>query len=313
MLRLLFSVLALTVISCKQVSETPVPKPVVISSLGISYFEPVRDAKQQTRLDSNLQVAQKNFDTEPSEENFIWLGRRTGYLMRIQEAIDIYSRGLEKFPTSYKLLRHRGHRYISLRQFDQAIEDLARAEELIAGKPLEVEPDGIPNRLNQPLSTTQFNIFYHLALAHYLKGDYSKAEETWKKCLGVCNNDDSRIAVIDWLYMTLRREGKSAEAAALLEPINDHMDIIENDSYYARLKMYKGWLKPEDVLQVDTAAADYNLSLATQGYGVGNWYLYQGDSVRAREVFKKVLSGKEFAAFGFIAAEAEIARTSALP
>ena len=34
---------------------------------------------------------------------------------------------------------------------------------------LETEPDGIPNKLNMPLSSTQFNVWYDLALAHYLK------------------------------------------------------------------------------------------------------------------------------------------------
>ncbi len=300
--------IAIVITSCKKAEDKVSQQPVVISPLGVSYFAPVREPAQQARLDSNLNVAKQNFEADASEENYIWLGRRTAYLMRIQEAIDIYTEGLAKFPQSYRLLRHRGHRYISLRQFDKAIADLTKAEELMAGKPLEMEPDGIPNRLNQPLSTTQFNVLYHLALAYYLTGDFATAEKTWNKCLAVCGNDDSRVAVIDWLYMTLRRQGKTDDAKALLEPITEHITIIENDSYYARLKMYKGWLKPEDVLQVDSTAMDYQLSLATQGYGVGNWYLCEGDSVQAIDVFKKVTSGQEFAAFGFIAAEAELVR-----
>ena len=84
--------------------------------------------------------------------------------------------------------------------------------------------------------------------------------------------------------------------------------FIENDSYYKRLKMYQGKLQPEDLLQVDPSANDYDLSLATQGYGVGNWYLYNGDTAKAVEIFEKVTSGKSFSSFGFIAAEAELAR-----
>ncbi|HZY78212.1 MAG TPA: tetratricopeptide repeat protein [Cyclobacteriaceae bacterium] len=283
-------------------------KNVVVSLLGANFTEPQRTPEAQARLDSNLQVAKKNFEADPSEDNYIWYGRRTAYLMRLDDAIDIYTEGLKKYPESYRLLRHRGHRYISKRMFPEAIADLSKAEQLMAGKPLEVEPDGAPNKLNIPLSTTQFNVFYHLALAHYLMGDFAKAEETWEKCMVVCENDDSRVAVTDWLYMTFRRQNKTYEASELLGLVGDSLEIIENDSYDTRLKMYKGMLTPGQVLVVDPAAEDYNLSMATQGYGVGNWYYYNGDTAKALDVFNKVVSGREFAAFGFIAAEAELAR-----
>jgi tetratricopeptide (TPR) repeat protein len=282
--------------------------PVVKSLLGTTFYEPVRSPQQQARLDSMLQIAKNNFDDDPSEENYIWYGRRTAYLMRLEQAIDIYTEGLEKFPDSYRLLRHRGHRYVSLRKFDEAIADLSKAETLMAGKPLEIEADGMPNKLNIPLSTTQFNVFYHLALAQYLLGDFAKAEETWLKCMNVCENDDSRIAVIDWLYMTLSRQDKTDEAARVIGQVGNSMEIIENDSYYTRVKMYKGELTPDQVLQVDRSASDYDLSLATQGYGVGNWYYYNGDTTTAFNIFRQVVSGKEFAAFGFIASESELYR-----
>jgi tetratricopeptide (TPR) repeat protein len=283
-------------------------RPVLTSLLGAEFYEPDRTPEKQSMYDSNLRVAKKNFNADPSEENYIWYGRRTAYLMHLDEAIAIFTEGLEKYPESYKLLRHRGHRYISLRRFNEAVADLSKAETLMAGKPLETEPDGVPNKLNQPLSTTQFNVFYHLALAHYLNGDFAKAEEAWKKCLAVCENDDSRIAVIDWLYMSLQRQDKSADAAVLMTSVGDSLEVIENDSYYTRLQLYKGVLTADEVLQGDPSASDYDLSLATQGYGVGNWYYYSGDTAIAFDVFNKVVSGKEFAAFGFIAAEVELAR-----
>lgn len=275
-------------------------KPVVVSLLGVSYYEPQRSIEAQARLEAELANARKNFEASASEDNYIWYGRRTGYLLRLQEAVDIYTRGLQQFPNSYRLFRHRGHRYISMRKFDEAIADLEKAESLMAGKPLEVEPDGVPNKINKPLSSTQFNVFYHLALAHYLKGDFAKAEAAWKKCLAVCENDDSKVAVVDWLYMTLQREGKKDEAKKLLGSITDSMTIVENDSYYQRLKMYKnGTPLPDPTTPLD---------IATLGYGLANWHLYNGNAAKATELFEKVVSGTEFAAFGFIAAEAELAR-----
>lgn len=284
-------------------------KPVVVSLLGESYYEPERNPKLQARLDSNLKSAKGKFDANPSEENYIWYGRRLGYLSRFQEAVDVFTDGLSKFPTSAKLFRHRGHRYISLRKFDDAIADLRKADSLCEGMILEIEPDGQPNKINTPLSTTQFNIYYHLALAYYLKGDFTSAEEAYLKCLAVSNNDDLLVATIDWLYMTYRRTSQLDKAAQLLQQVTDSMTIVENDSYFVRCKMYQGKLAPNDLLSVSIADLDQaQLAMATQGYGVGNWFLYNGDTTQALAVFKQVTSGKHFGAFGFIAAEAELAR-----
>ncbi|MDZ4716121.1 MAG: hypothetical protein SH819_11695 [Cytophagales bacterium] len=294
--------------SCGTVQEKE-KTPVLISLLGKAWYEPVRPANVQARLDSNLAAAKRNWEKDPSEENYIWYGRRLGYLLRFQEAVDVFNEGIKKYPASAKLYRHRGHRYISLRRFDPAIEDLMKAGTLIPGFPFEVEPDGAPNAINTPLSSTQFNIRYHLALAHYLKGDFRNAEQTYIECLKTCTNDDLLVACVDWMYMTYRRQGNDEKAKSILGNITASMKIIENDSYYQRCRMYQGLLPPDSVLRVNTLDPDQaDLALATQGYGVGNWYLYNGDSARAREVFEKVVIGNYFGAFGFIAAEAELAR-----
>ncbi len=268
---------------------------------------PMFSAAQQAKLDSNLAVANKNFESESSEMNYIWLGRRLAYLSRYDEAIAIFKEGIAKYPNSYKLYRHLGHRYISTRQFDSAVEVLAKAAELLPEGKLELEPDGIPNALNQPLSTTQFNIWYHLGLAHYLLGDYEKAKIAYAQCLAVSDNDDLLVATYDWLYMTYKRLGENDKALAILNQVTDNMQIIENDSYYKRLLMYNGKLAPEELLTVNTTSGDYELSLATQGYGVGNYFLMKGDTTKAKQIFTDILKANYWSAFGYIAAEADMA------
>jgi hypothetical protein len=49
------------------------------------------------------------------------------------------------------------------------------------------------------------------------------------------------------------------------------------------------------------------VQLATYGYGVANWHLYNGDRYTAEVLFRRILEGSNWAAFGYIAAEAEIA------
>ncbi len=237
----------------------------------------------------------------------IWVGRRLGYLWRMNEAIDTYTEGLKQHPDHPELLRHRGHRYISLRQFDDAIEDLQRAAELIEGKPDVVEQDGMPNEAGIPLTTTGFNVWYHLALARYLKGDVAGAAAAWRRTLDdfTGGHDDNVVAVTDWLYLALRRMGRHDEAARLLDPIRADMKILENHAYHRRLMMYKGSIPPETLLEGDDAEA---LDLATLGYGLGRWYGYNGKTDRAREIFRQVVDRGPWPAFGTIAAEAALAR-----
>jgi tetratricopeptide (TPR) repeat protein len=284
------------------------PEPSIVSLTGEKYYTPQWSEKTKSTLDSNLNVAQKNFEGDASEENYIWLGRRLAYLYLYDSAINVFTEGLAKYPASFRLLRHRGHRYITLRKFDLAENDLKKASELMKDVPIEIEPDGAPNKLNIPLSNTQFNVWYHLGLAYYLQQDFEKAAQAYEECLKVSNNDDLVTATADWLYMTYQRAEEPDKAKEVLSRIHDNMKIIENDSYFKRLKMYQGKLKPEGVLEVSSDTEDADLSLATQGYGVGNWYLVNGDSAKANDIFNRVINGKYFAAFGFIAAENELVR-----
>lgn len=280
--------------------------PVLEDLSGKEFFVPKFTKSQKVKLDSNVLIAKENLDINPSEDNYIWYGRRLGYRYHYTKAIDVFTEGISKYPQSPRLYRHRGHRYISIRQFDKAIADLTKAAELMEGMPIDIEPDGQPNKLDIALSSTQFNVWYHLALAHYLKGDFESAKKAYFNCLSVSGNDDLVVATIDWLYMTYQREGRKEAADSLLLLIDDNTEVVENDSYLSRLKMYGGKLTPEQVLNPDPNSVDYDLALATQGYGVGNWYLYHGDTAKAKDIFNQIVKGKQYSSFGFIAAESEL-------
>jgi len=261
----------------------------------------------RAKLEANLEKARADLAADPRDPaKVVWVGRRLGYLWRMREAIDVFSRGIEAQPDFAPLYRHRGHRYITLRQFDRAIADLERAAKLIEGKPDEVEEDGAPNEKNIPLTSLGFNVWYHLALARYLQADFAGAVRDFTKTLEFCRGyDDNVVAVTDWLYMSLRRSAREKEAAALLASIREDMTIIENRAYHRRLLMYKGLHKPVALLSTDKAS---ELDVATYGYGVANLFLYNGHSGRAKSELERVVSGPYWPAFGFIAAEVDLAR-----
>ena len=168
------------------------------------YPPPVFTDSLQKIFDESLASSFSKYQNDSTNaEHIVWYGRRTAYLGNYKEAIDIYTRGMQLFPKDPRFLRHRAHRYITLRCFDKAIADLEKAKEMIMGKTDEVEADGLPNALNIPTTTLHFNIWYHLGLAYYLKGDFEKALYAYNQNMLVADNNDSYVATLNWLYITL--------------------------------------------------------------------------------------------------------------
>ena len=290
-------------------AASPLPAGVqAISLLGDTLRTLPLSAETKARYETQLAEAKSAYDRAPTNpDSIIWYARRLGYLGRIREAIDVYSRGISLYPDNPWLYRHRGHRYISVRELDRATADLERATALTRGKPDEVEPDGQPNARNMPIGTLQSNIAYHLALAYYLKGDFARAVPVYRREIAEARNDDRVVSTAHWLYMSLRRLGRDKEAAEVLVPIRRDMNVIENDTYHRLLLLYKGDLPVDSVLTVGPTG-EMSVTDATGAYGVGNWHLYNGRRADAERVFRRILAGGQWGAFGYIAAEAELAR-----
>lgn len=268
---------------------------------------PVLSDETRKTFEEKLTEARSIYEKSPDAGSLIWLGRRTAYPGNYKEAIRIFTRGIEKFPADARFYRHRGHRFITLRCFDDAIRDFEKAARLVKGKPDEIEPDGLPNARNIPTSTLQSNIFYHLGLAYYLKGDFKKALKAYREAEKVSKNPDMLVATTHWLYMTLRRLGQVRDAQKALREVKDDLDIIENDDYYKLIRLYQGKIKAEDLLQ-QIGATTETLGSASLGYGVGNWFLYNGEPEKAEKIFRQIVKGSQWASFGYIAAEAELNR-----
>lgn len=272
--------------------------------------KPALPAAVEADHSQKLAEAKSAFAARADADTIIWLGRRTAYPGDYKAAIRIFSDGIAKFPNDARMYRHRGHRYITLRCFDDAIADFEKAAKLIKGKPDEIEPDGLPNAKNIPTSTLQSNIWYHLGLAYYLKGDLKKALRAYVEAEKVSKNNDMRVATAYWYYMTLRRLGREKEAARVLEPFKGEIELIENTDYLKLIRLNRREAKPEELLASINRDAD-TLASASLGYGIGNYYLYNGDRDKAAAIFGKIVDGNQWASFGYIAAEAELARLPA--
>ncbi|MGD8537912.1 MAG: tetratricopeptide repeat protein [Candidatus Aminicenantes bacterium] len=265
--------------------------------------EPLHSPTPSDGTLEKLEEARKTFDADPANaDNIIWFGRRIAYAGDYRKAIRIYTDGIGKFPDDARFYRHRGHRYISIREFDRAIQDFEKAATLIEGTEDRVEPDGMPNPMNIPISSLHSNIWYHLGLAYYLKHDLENAQRVYHIAVETSNNDDKLVSTTHWLYMILRLQGKDEEAEKALESIHKELNIIENQVYHRLCLFYKGEISLEEI----TGDEFSDIMSDAAAYGVGNWFFYNGQKDRAKRIFEKILANKTWASFGYIAAEADM-------
>ena len=249
------------------------------------------------------QIAKETYTLNPKDPDaLIWYGRRTAYMGNYEKAIEIFTMGIEKHPNDARMFRHRGHRYISTRQYDKAITDFEQAATLTQGQPDQVEPDGLPNKRNLPLSTLQGNIWYHLGLAYYLKNDMENALRAYSNRTVTERYDDNIVSGGHWLYMILSRMGKTKEADDAIAKVTKEMDIIENSSYHTMCLFYKGLLQESELQAGDPQSSSANVL----SYGLGNWYLYKKqDTVQARKYYGQLLEHGNKYSFAYLAAEAD--------
>ena len=288
-------------------SVEPPAGPEAISLLGVP-LHAVRDtAGLIARADAELAADPDNVT------RIINAGIARAAARRFNSAIEMFTRGIEKFPNEARLYRFRGHRYVSLRRFDDAVRDLEHAVSL---------------------DSTNYDIAYHLALAYYLTRRYDDAVATidkcmqfaddakwqaveearvnpiwYRSCMSLKTDDDGRAAMLDWRYRALRRAGRQADARRLARAVREGWVVRDNAPYYRALLFYRGIR--DETSTLDSLAASGDLPFATGAYGVANWHLMEGDTARARALFERIVAGSEWPAFGFIAAEVDLARMKA--
>ena len=245
------------------------------SPAGIEYRSQP-DTGAIARAESALASDPRNID------RIIALGIAQSGVRRYREAIETFTRGLQIAPNNALLYRWRGHRYLSTRQFDRAMDDLTRGARL---------------------DSTIYGIWYHLGIVRFTKGDFAGAVDAFTRALPIAPDSGERAGATDWLWMSLSRARRTADAQALLDRRPD--SIPGANAYMQRLRLYRGQVAPDSVF---TPADTSDIAIATLSYGIGNWYLVRGDTTRARSWFERSIASGGWPAFGFIMSEVELRR-----
>jgi len=245
------------------------------SPAGVEYKSQA-DTGAIARADSALRADPR------SVEKIIALGIAQSGARQFREAIATFTRGLSIAPNDPMLYRWRGHRYLSLRQFDRAMADLSRG---------------------LALDSTNYGVLYHLGIVRFARGDFTGAADAFASAQRRPPDGGELAGSTDWLWMSLMRAGRASDAAAMLARRPDSLPVA--NAYARRLKLYRGEISPDSVF---TPADTSDIQVATLSYGLGNWYLVRGDTARARSWFEHSIASGGWPAFGFIISEVELRR-----
>jgi Flp pilus assembly protein TadD len=245
------------------------------SPAGVEYRSQP-DTGPVARAQAALAADPKNVD------KIIALGVAQSGARQFREAIQTFTRGIAIAPDNALLYRWRGHRYLSVRELDKARADLTKGF---------------------GLDSTVYGILYHLGIVRFVRGDFAGAADMFTRAQPRAPDAGELAGSTDWLWMSLMRAGRKAEAQAMLDR---HPDSLAVDNAYARrLKLYRGQIGPDAVF---TPADTADIQVATLAYGLGNWHLVRGDTATAKTYFQRSVKSGGWPGFGFIVSEAELRR-----
>jgi tetratricopeptide (TPR) repeat protein len=257
--------------------------PCALQAQSVQYTSPAGVVYRSQPDTGPIARAEQALAADPRNvQRFIALGIAQAGARQMQEAVQTFTRALAVAPHDPVLYRWRGHRNLSVRNFDRAMADLTHG---------------------YGMDSTIYGILYHLGVLRFVRGDFNAAADAFARALPRAPDGGELAGSTDWLWMSLQRAGRASEAAAMLARRPDTIPV--SNAYARRLKLYRGEIAPAAVL---TPADTGDVDVATLSFGLGNWYLVQGDSVRARELFRRSIQSRGWPAFGFIASEAELSR-----
>ena len=219
---------------------------------------------------------------DPSNvQKIIALGVAQSGARQFREAIETFTKGIAIAPNEPMLYRWRGHRYLSVREWDRSLADLLKGYEL---------------------DSTNYGVLYHLGIVRFARGEYNEAARLFAMALPRAPNAGEQGGSVDWLWMSLMRAGRAADAKAHLDR---KPDTQPNDNAYAsRIRLYRSEITPAQLV----TPKDSDVQLSTLEYGLGNWYLVRGDTANARAAFERSVKAGGWPGFGFILSEVELRR-----
>lgn len=153
--------------------------PTVAGAQTVQYTSPAGVIYRSLPDTGPVARAKAASDADPRNiDKLIALGVAQSGAREFREAIETFSRGLRIEPNNALLLRWRGHRYLSTRQFDKALADLTRGAKL---------------------DSTIYGIWYHLGVVQFVRGDFAAAAQSFTRAQPKAPDAGELAGSTDWL------------------------------------------------------------------------------------------------------------------
>ena len=215
------------------------------------------------------------------------LANRENYLAAIED----YSALLVLEPFNPLLYRNRGHRYLSISQFQKAAADLEMGTRLDPG---------------------YWKNWNYLGMIYYFLGQFERAITYYERAMAVTGvHSVYYVAMVNWKYLCLCHLGKkdTDEAKALIAQITPETTPAI-DNYKQLILMNNGTISAQEI---EDKLPDFDdIDFSTYSCGLAMHYYFHGQERRGKEMLAKTLeTAKAWYALGYMGCQAENARLAA--
>lgn len=228
---------------------------------------------------------------------------------RIENAIDILTKGIKKFPEIPDFYTYRGENFLRSRQLTECVDDFWKA-----GQKMEksTQSPGLIGMLGED-SVANMSLAYRnylmMGLGFFCINDLSSADKFFEVCGDFSTNSDLWARSYYWQYACYPRSGRTKDAEDILKNLNDEMQILPiSKPYLDALKYYKGSIQESEL--VDPEFKPSNSEEANpwliKMYAVGVKNLLTNHKDKAISIFQKITASGYWNTLPALAAEAEL-------
>ena len=196
---------------------------------------------------------------------------------RVDEAVEMFSKGLVYNPFDAVMRFWRGRKFIGREDYGMSASDL---------------------KLAATINPEDWECWYYLGVSCYLGGMYEEAKIAHGKSRALMLKYGVKAipATTDWYWMICMKLGQVDEAQAVLENVHPGMESEDGD-YLARTLLYKGYYKPENFIEdrMKEIANPERPRIYEQmlTYGLANYLHYQGRDEEAIPLLKSLAETTE--------------------
>ncbi|NOT36135.1 MAG: hypothetical protein HOP11_02025 [Saprospiraceae bacterium] len=228
---------------------------------------------------------------------------------KIENAIDILTKGMNKFPDVPDFYLYRGENLLRSRQITESIDDFWKAGQKMEKATLATGLTGMPVEDSIAGMTLSYRNYLLMAIAFHCNQDYSSADKFFEVCGDFSTNSDLWARSYYWQYSCYSRSGRTQDAQDILKNLSENMQILPSSKHYLdALKYYKGSISESNLVDINfkpTNSEEANIWLVKM-YAVGVKNLLDNKKDKALIAFTKIKESGYWNTLPYIAAEGEL-------